>query len=100
MLEHLTLGEFVVALLMGGAALSAFIWGATSGAFRDLEAIKHQVLHAVDEADDAARSSGRPPTDRAGLADPGTNEAPRSSGRPPTERPGLADPGTIEAARS
>ena len=56
MLEHLTLGEFVVALLMGGAALSAFIWGATSGAFRDIEAIKHQVLHVEEEADDRPRS--------------------------------------------
>ena len=100
MLEHLTLGEFVVALLMGGAALSAFIWGATSGAFRDIEAIKHQVLHAEDEANEAPRSSGRPPTDRAGLADPATNEAQRSFRRPPTERAGLADPGTNEAARS
>ncbi len=56
MLEHLTLGEFVVALLMGGAALCAFVWGAMSGAFRDVEAIKHQVLHVEEEADDRARS--------------------------------------------
>jgi cbb3-type cytochrome oxidase maturation protein len=52
MLEHLTLGEFVVALLMGGAALCAFVWGAVSGAFRDVEAIKHQVLQVEEEADD------------------------------------------------
>jgi cbb3-type cytochrome oxidase maturation protein len=44
MLEYLTLGEFVVALLMSLAALCAFIWGATSGAFRGVESIKHQVL--------------------------------------------------------
>ena len=50
MLEYLTLGEFVVAVLMGLAALSAFIWAAVSGAFRDVEAIKYQVLRL--EVDD------------------------------------------------
>ncbi len=49
MIEHLTLGEFVVALLMGLAALSAFIWGATSGAFHNVEAIKYQVLQVEDD---------------------------------------------------
>lgn len=44
MLEYLTLGEFVVAFLMSLAALCAFIWGAASGAFQGVEAIKHQVL--------------------------------------------------------
>lgn len=44
MLEYLTLGEFAVATLMGLAALCAFVWGAVSGAFRGVEAIKHQVL--------------------------------------------------------
>jgi cbb3-type cytochrome oxidase maturation protein len=44
MLEYLTLGEFVVALLMGLAALCAFIWGAATGAFRGGERIKYQVL--------------------------------------------------------
>ncbi|HEV8642277.1 MAG TPA: cbb3-type cytochrome oxidase assembly protein CcoS [Methylomirabilota bacterium] len=52
MLEHLTLGEFVVALLMGLAAISAFIWGVTSGAFRDVEAIKYQVLRVEDDIDE------------------------------------------------
>jgi cbb3-type cytochrome oxidase maturation protein len=56
MLEHLTLGEFVVALLMGLAALSAFIWGAVSGAFRDVEAIKYQVLEVEDDSDERQRS--------------------------------------------
>lgn len=46
MIEHLTLGEFVVALLMSLAALCAFVWGAASGAFRGAESIKHQVLRA------------------------------------------------------
>jgi cbb3-type cytochrome oxidase maturation protein len=49
MLEHLTLGQFVVALLMGLAALSAFIWGVASGAFRDVEKIKYQVLRLEDD---------------------------------------------------
>jgi cbb3-type cytochrome oxidase maturation protein len=49
MLEHLTLGQFVVALLMGLAALSAFIWGVASGAFRDVEEIKYQVLRLEDD---------------------------------------------------
>jgi cbb3-type cytochrome oxidase maturation protein len=45
-IEHLTLGEFVVALSMGLAALCAFLWGAATGAFRGGESIKHQVLRA------------------------------------------------------
>lgn len=66
MLEQLTLGEFAVAVLMGLAALSAFVWGAASGAFRDVETIKYQVLHVEDESDEATRSSSRPPTDEPG----------------------------------
>jgi cbb3-type cytochrome oxidase maturation protein len=50
MLEFLTLGELVVALLMGLAALCAFVWGAATGALRDVEDAKHQVLRV--EADD------------------------------------------------
>lgn len=46
MIEHLTLGEFVVALSMSLAALCAFLWGAATGAFRGGESIKHQVLRA------------------------------------------------------
>jgi len=46
MLEFLTLGELIVALLMGLAALCAFVWGAASGALSDVEAAKHQVLRA------------------------------------------------------
>lgn len=44
MLEHLTLGEFVVSALMAGAALCAFVWGVASGAFRNVEGVKHDVL--------------------------------------------------------
>ena len=51
MLEALTLGEFVVAILMGLAALSAFCWGVASGSFRDVEEIKHQVLRVEDDDD-------------------------------------------------
>ena len=44
MLEYLTLGEFVVAALMAVAALCAFVWGVASGAFRNVENVKHDVL--------------------------------------------------------
>ena len=50
MLEYLTLGEFVVASLMALAALSAFVWGMATGAFRDVEDVKHDVLR-VEHAD-------------------------------------------------
>ncbi|PYM44100.1 MAG: cbb3-type cytochrome oxidase assembly protein CcoS [Candidatus Rokuibacteriota bacterium] len=36
---------------MGLAALSAFVWGAVSGAFRDVEAIKYQVLDVEADED-------------------------------------------------
>jgi nitrogen fixation-related uncharacterized protein len=55
MIEHLTLGEFGVALLMSLAALCAFVWGAATGASRGLERIKDQVLRAegVDDRTNA-----------------------------------------------
>ena len=56
MLEHLTLGAFAVAVLMGLAALSAFVWGAVSGAFRDVETIKYRVLQVEEESDEAPGS--------------------------------------------
>ena len=46
MLEYLTLGEFVVAALMAVAALCAFVWGVASGAFKNMEGVKHDVLKA------------------------------------------------------
>ena len=49
MLEYLTLGQFVVAVLMGLAALCAFLWGAASGALSDVEAAKYQVLLVEDD---------------------------------------------------
>ena len=53
MLEYLTLGEFVVAALMAVAALCAFVWGIASGAFTDVEGVKHDVLtvEAPDRGD-------------------------------------------------
>jgi cbb3-type cytochrome oxidase maturation protein len=53
MFEYLTLGQFVIAVLMGLAAVCAFVWGAASGALRDVEAAKHQVLRAEEDAHDA-----------------------------------------------
>jgi cbb3-type cytochrome oxidase maturation protein len=52
MFEYLTVGQFVVAVLMGLAAVCAFVWGAASGALRDVEAAKHQVLRAEKEDPD------------------------------------------------
>jgi cbb3-type cytochrome oxidase maturation protein len=48
MLEHLTLAEFIVSSLMAVAALCAFVWGVASGAFRDIEGVKHDVLRVED----------------------------------------------------
>jgi hypothetical protein len=56
MLEHLTLGEFAVAALMAVAALCAFVWGAATGAFGNVEGVKHDVL----------RAEGVPPTAAGG----------------------------------
>lgn len=47
--EYLTLAELLVAVLMGLAALCAFVWGASSGALADVEEAKHQVLRAETE---------------------------------------------------
>lgn len=44
MLEYLTFGAFLVALLMSLAALMAFVWAATSGVFDNIEGVKHRVL--------------------------------------------------------
>jgi len=53
-LEYLTLGEFIVAALMVLAALSAFVWGATSGALGNVEGAKHRVLEV--EGDEPPRA--------------------------------------------
>ena len=52
MIEYLTAGEFIVATLMGLAALCAFVWGATSGALSDAEASRYHVLRAEAIDDD------------------------------------------------
>jgi len=52
---YLTVGEFLVALLMSLAALSALVCAAASGAFRNVEAIKHRVLE-LEEEDHARRT--------------------------------------------
>lgn len=60
MLEYLALGEFLVAVSMGLAAVCAFVWGAVSGAFSDVESVKHRVLEAegaVDPFDDLMRGA-------------------------------------------
>jgi cbb3-type cytochrome oxidase maturation protein len=51
MVEHLTLGEFAVAALMAIAALCAFVWGMASGAFHDVEGVKHDVLRVEPPSD-------------------------------------------------
>ena len=56
MLEYLTLGQFVVAVLMGLAALCAFAWGAASGALSEPEAVKHRVLEVEGEPDESSRA--------------------------------------------
>ena len=58
MLEFLTLGELIVALLMGLAALCAFVWGAVSGALGG-ESAKHQVLRAEREHETTTPRGGR-----------------------------------------
>src|SRR5206468_10666078 len=50
----------------------------------------------------AAPTQGRPPTERADLADPATNNCASAAplqGRPPTNRADLADPATMNAAQ-
>jgi len=45
-LHYLIAGQFLVATLMGLAALCLFLWAAASGLFRDVEPVKHQPLEA------------------------------------------------------
>ena len=49
MLEALTLGAFIVAALMAVAALCAFVWGVASGAFQNMEGVKHDVFRIEQE---------------------------------------------------
>jgi len=83
MLEYLTLGEFVVAMLMSLAALCAFVWGAATGAFQGVEAIKHQVLEVegLCEPEDVAGLGPRRPGRAGGVRAAGR----RGAGAPPSE---------------
>ena len=58
MLEYLTLGQFVVAVLMGLAALCAFVWGAASGALSEIETVKYRVLEVERDHDYQVPPSG------------------------------------------
>lgn len=51
-LRYLVLGQFVVSTLMGLAALCLFVWAAASGLFRNVEAVKYQVLDSEGIAHD------------------------------------------------
>ena len=59
------LGEFVVAALMAVAALCAFAWGVASGAFHDIEGVKHDVLR-VEEGDWGSSAAGPPSSENDG----------------------------------
>jgi|GEM_PF-895805 len=50
LLEFLTFYEFLVALLMGFAALCFFVWAVLTENFKDMEAVKYKVCEM--EADD------------------------------------------------
>lgn len=52
MLEYLTLYEFLVALLMALAGVCVFCWALATGLFRNVEAVKYQVLEAEEERRD------------------------------------------------
>tara|TARA_B110000503_G_scaffold53131_2_gene85432 strand:+ start:5166 stop:5315 length:150 start_codon:yes stop_codon:yes gene_type:complete len=45
----MTFYQFLIALCMGMAAVSFFIWGAMAGQFNDIESIKHQVLEVEND---------------------------------------------------
>ena len=78
-LELLTLGQFTVALLMGLAALCAFVWALASGALSDVERSKYQVLRA--EPPENMGGSGRPPSPPSLGAPRRSRGAPREPGR-------------------
>lgn len=49
---ELTLLQFVVALLMGLAAVCLFVWGVVSGMFEDVEAVKYRAYRAEVKDDE------------------------------------------------
>lgn len=78
-MAHLALAEFLVATAMGAAALSVFLWAAFSGMWREVEAVKHEVLR---------RELGKPPGEgeappREGLEEYAGGEIQERSGTVP-----------------
>jgi hypothetical protein len=51
-LHYLIAGQFVVATLMGLAALCLFVWAAAAGLLRDVESAKYQPLDSEGVVDD------------------------------------------------
>jgi cbb3-type cytochrome oxidase maturation protein len=49
MLETITLVEFIVAFLMGLAACCFLFWGILTGAFNNIEEIKHRILEIEND---------------------------------------------------
>jgi cbb3-type cytochrome oxidase maturation protein len=49
MLEIITLIEFIVAFLMGLAACCFLFWGILTGAFNNIEEIKHRILEIEND---------------------------------------------------
>ena len=43
-LRYLLVGQFIVSLLMGLAALCLFMWAVVSNVFTDVERVEYQVL--------------------------------------------------------
>ena len=87
MLEHLTLGEFVVAALMAVAALCAFVWGVASGAFRDDEGVNHEVFRVERDAEGGWGSSAAGPPCPEGVWESSVAGPPSAAGPPcPEER--------------
>lgn len=54
-LIYLVIGEFLVSLLMGLAALCLFLWGVASGALRHVEGTRYQVLRSEGIEHDDSR---------------------------------------------
>jgi cbb3-type cytochrome oxidase maturation protein len=54
-LIYLVVGEFLVSVLMGLAALCVFVWALAAGAFSNIERVKYQVLQIEGIEHDADR---------------------------------------------
>ena len=51
-LRYLVLGQFIVSVLMGLAALCLFLWAAATGVLTDVESVKYRVLKSEGIYDD------------------------------------------------